>query len=859
MTDSLLALASGLIATRLFFLSRNKAAYDLHQLLLLFALLFACHGLMQAITAIGTWHDIHQLETVAKIATTIASLIAIYGLIKHRSEILKLMALGAVEMTGDNTDEDQVSEKTQEIRHRADSIFKFAIDLLPTALVVVDAAQKIVVTNKSCARIFGYSLEELVGQPLSLLLEEDKRAQHDALVLRYLAAPTQHHLMASGRHVHGRAKSGELINLEISLSAHEFRGEVHAFASIQLVGEILDQNDSSFESSSRIMRAIDATNDGLWEWNVRTNKVWYSATFNRMIGLDPKNDHAKFEDWLDHIHPEDRPLLQEKLARHFQVHAKFDVYYRGRCERGKYKWLHTRGDTIFDADDRPLLMSGTLTDVNEVQSLQQELSDKTHFLNQLLSKSLSGTYIFDLQSHKNTFIDKRFTEILGYTLEDLEAIQQQDGLLKLIHPEDQEAVAHHIEKVITNTDPTGVAIEYRFKHKEGHWIWCYSRDSVYEFNECNEAQTLIGSFFTISELKDREARIKKLAKDFENTFEQAAVGIAHISLEGFWLKANKRLCSILDTSLEELQEQPFDAIMLEIDRDNDAPLMKELRAGERHQYSVEKRLVRKQHDVFWANLTVSLAKEQEGSAGQLIVVIEDITERKAVAQSLAESNASLERFAYSASHDLQEPLRKISAFSDSLDRRLIGRLDDPDARYELNRISDAAKRMRGMIDSLLQLSRFTRRKIDKVSVNLSALLSLAEEDLSKLIGETGAQIQLHEDIELFVDTSAFQQVLRNLISNSIRYAKPDTTPQIDIDVETRGNRIIIIFKDDGKGFHLQYAEQIFEPFKRLVGREIPGSGMGLALCREILKAHGGTISARSCLGEGAQFTIELPI
>ncbi len=733
-------------------------------------------------------------------------------------------------------------------------LFQFALDLFPTGLAVVDDKHQIIFANNLFASTFGYQPQELINQPISKLIREDQNQKHAQQINRYLKNPSQRYAMAAGRFVKGLTKEGKEIPVEISLSSYR----QHAFASVLAVNEPPTTQNLASEISNRIKRAIDATNDGLWEWNVQTNMVWYSARLMRMIGCDPEKEIPQFEHWLEHIHADDKPLLQRALAKHFNHREPFDVIYRGVSETGEYEWLHTRGDTIFDKGGRPLLMSGTLTNINKIKTLQEELSQKTHFLNQFLDKSLAGAYLFDLKNFSNTFINKQYSEITGYSLEDLQEIQHITGILPLIHPEDQEAFAGHLDDVIESNAPSGVAIEYRFKHKKGHWIWCYSRDSVYSRQASGIAVTMLGSFFDISELKEREGHIKQLAQNFENTFEQAAVGIAHISLDKKWLKTNRRLCSILNTTPERLMSAFFDDNVLDKDRELDKTQMEELRSGSLKQYSVEKRLIREGHDIFWANLTISMVSGDSPENSYYIVVVEDITDRKAVAQALSESNASLERFAYSASHDLQEPLRKISAFSDSLDRRLIGKLDDPDARYELNRISDAAKRMRGMIDSLLQLSRYSRNKIDKISIDLKQLLCLVLDDMSKIIEESHATIELVNNASIMVDESGFQQVLRNLIGNSIRYAKADQAPIIRIDSEVMRNKTVITVSDEGKGFNLQYAEQIFEPFKRLVGREIPGSGMGLALCRQIIKAHGGTISAKSNLGGGAVFTIELP-
>lgn len=856
-SDGLIALAYFSIPVGLAGFVRARPDIRFSAIFLLFAAFILCCGITHIFGIITVWHGVYGWHGIAKMITAIVSVITAILLFRSLPQALKFPTPAQLEAALKKAADEELHRSRLELEHKAQDIFRFTIELLPTGLLVIDGNGVITVTNQALAKMFGYQKDELVGQPLTLLLPTEQQSHHDLLVHGYLDNPTQRHAMAAGRVVRGQRKDGTEVAIEISLSSHDLDGEKHAFASVVSISDVFTEQNLAMETSNRMKRAIEATNDGMWEWNVQSNNVWYSPRLMRMLGRDPENDQPKFEYWLEHIHPDDKAKVEQQLTRHFNQQEKYDVIYRGRTDTGEYEWLHARGDTLFDQNDRPLLMSGTLTNINEIKRLQEELSQKSHFLDAVLNKSLSGTYIYNLFTNSNVFINEQYTQLTGYTFSDLKQIQQERGLLPLFHPDDHEMIAQHFKEVCESNDRQGVAVEYRFKHKDGRWIWCYSRDSVYSRDASGTPEEMLGSFFDITELKEREEKIKHLATDFFTTFEQAAVGIAHVSLRGYCMKANQRLCSILGRPAEDVLNRELNSFILEADRKIDSKQMLQLLEGELDQYRVEKRLYRVDGDIIWANLTVSIVHREDSSNSHLIIVVEDISQRKAVSQALAESNASLERFAYSASHDLQEPLRKISAFSESLERRLVGRLDDPDARYELNRISNAASRMREMIDSLLQLSRYTRQKIKREYTRLSKLVAQAREDLSTLIDENKAVITLEGDARLHVDLPGFQQVLRNLFTNSIRYAMPGIAPKIHVSVEETNDVIRITVRDNGRGFQANYAEQIFEPFKRLAGRDLPGSGMGLALCRQILSAHEATISAHGVPDQGARFTITL--
>ncbi len=259
----------------------------------------------------------------------------------------------------------------------------------------------------------------------------------------------------------------------------------------------------------------------------------------------------------------------------------------------------------------------------------------------------------------------------------------------------------------------------------------------------------------------------------------------------------------------------------------------------------------------------------KNSSGAIIVtsgIIRDISERKRAEEELREymkkleqSNRNLQDFAFIASHDLSEPLRKIQTFGDLLKAKGADRLGERERDY-VSRMTGAANRMQEILDALLRYSRVDTKGQDFRPVKLGDLVRGATDDLEMAIRDVEAQVEIDPLPTVEGDPHQLRQLLQNLIANALKYHRAEVKPFVKIygGTDDRTGRIFV--EDNGIGFDEKYLDKIFQPFQRLHGKhEYPGTGIGLAICKKIIERHGGTITAKSTPGKGSTFIVTLPV
>lgn len=384
----------------------------------------------------------------------------------------------------------------------------------------------------------------------------------------------------------------------------------------------------------------------------------------------------------------------------------------------------------------------------------------------------------------------------------------------------------------------------------------------------------IGCWRDISEHKALIEALRESDDRFRATFEQAAVGLAHVGLDGRWIRVNDRLCQMTGYARDELLEKTFQEITHPDDLQTDLAQVAMLLAGDTQSYALEKRYVRRDGSILWIGLTVSLLTKDENPL-YFIAVIEDISQRKTTERELqvlhaelehrvekrtAEleiANRELESFSYSVSHDLRAPIRAINGYSYLLLHEQ-GSCIPPEARRYIERIGKNSKRMGQLVDDLLEFVRLGRSPLNFETVDLSEIASQSVAELRETAGDRRVEVHLDPIPPCRCDAALMRHVLDNLLANAFKFTCYLEQAAIAISATVANDEVVVCVKDNGPGFDAQYGDKLFKVFQRLhAAEEFEGTGVGLAVVKRIIERHGGRVWATSELGQGAAFYFSL--
>ncbi len=365
---------------------------------------------------------------------------------------------------------------------------------------------------------------------------------------------------------------------------------------------------------------------------------------------------------------------------------------------------------------------------------------------------------------------------------------------------------------------------------------------------------------TLKKLEKREHEIEQSEVLFRGIFDNVPIGIVMLDNTFIGVRFNKFFQKITGYTEGELQTMG----MVKLIHPDDFLSRETLTIARENTFATEQRLYTKSGEMLLMH--VQITPLTVNNTRFRIAMYNDITAERQTqhdlelsAKALREHNDALEEFSYVISHDLQEPLRMITSFTQIVQRRYLTQINDENANYDFNFVIDGAKRMSTLIRDMLEYSRWSARPLPLETVDLNAAFYEARLNLKVAIDKNHPKFEADMLPTIAANRHMVVQVFQNLISNAIKYRHPERIPHIEIKVEPMPNEWLFSFQDNGLGFEPQYSERIFGIFQRLQTDRSTGNGIGLAICKRTIERQGGRIWTESTLGTGSTFYFTLPL
>jgi PAS domain S-box-containing protein len=575
------------------------------------------------------------------------------------------------------------------------------------------------------------------------------------------------------------------------------------------------------------------------------------------------------------------PLEQWAMPRALRGETASNVEYRlRRKETGETWWGSYNFGPLRDRDGN---IKGAVVAGREITALkkaEEALRESENRMQQALK--VSGSFTFEWNTTTDRVLrSESCSSILG--LKGEEAIYDiGQRFFQRIHPEDREQFI----QLIKGMTPTknSYTTEYRVMGGDGKTVTLEEIGQA-TFDDSDKLKRLVGVTTDITKRKEAELLLYENEQRLNLALESGQMGTWEWDVQSNYALWNDREYRLLGLPVGSGRE-PSDEFFRRVHPDDLASLNQSLTdvIKEGDDWYEEFRIIRPDREVRWLAAVGKIYRDFNGQAKHVIGLNYDITDRKLAEEALRKAhdelenrvqertaelsatiaqlerlNQELQEFTFIASHDLQEPLRKIEIFGDMVQKRSASLLD-PTSQDQLARLLRSTARMRQLLRDLLVFSRVATKTEPFKPVDLEKTVREAIEILELRVKETGAEIRIDPIPGFEADESQIRQLFQNLIANAMKY-RGRNAPRIKIsgrEIDQKTCEILVA--DNGMGFDMRYAKDIFKPFERLHGRSAyEGTGMGLAICRKIVERHGGTIHAESEPGKGTTFVIRLPL
>lgn len=733
-----------------------------------------------------------------------------------------------------------------------DERFKALVEQGADLTAIINDKGEILYASPSYKLVLGYDQSELVGQNAFMLVHpEDVQqllAEFERLqTTRRVESSNYRFKHKNGSWVWSRSVGTNLVH-DDDISGYLINSV--DLTSIIDIQEKLKRNNELFEYINK------ASNNALYDWDVVNDNYAWGEGFYRMLGYKRTGNPFRMADWADLEHPADMAKYHESWTDFLSDPKKFKWNNETRIRKadGTYIPVEENGHMIRDEAGKPVRMIGILRDLSKTKELQRLLDTASRL-------AVVGAWEADVTTNRLVWSDmtKSILEVPSDYEPDLERVASYFN-----EGESRDTRMACFHKALEDGTPYDITVQVTTAKGKQKWIRSIGLPEL----EDGKVVRIHGSFQDITEMKLAQEEIVKSNERFLKVSEATNDAIWDFDVSNNVLWWGKGFWTLFGYDPDEFRPSIDKLIGLihADDRGRVASRIQEYMSdGISVNWHEEYRFLKSDGNYAYVIDRAIFIRDQHGVVIRVVGAMTDISYMKEYEESLLElnkqlelSNAELERFAYVASHDLQEPLRMVSSFLTLLEKKY-GDVFDDKARQYIHYARDGAVRMRQIILDLLEFSRVGKHNERLKEIDPKDILKDVFALHRKLIEEKSAKITVGELPIINTYRSPLLQVFQNLVGNALKYSKAGQPLEVKILGTELADTWEFSITDNGIGIDAEYHDKIFVIFQRLHRRdEYGGTGMGLAIVKKILEDFGGEIRVESELGVGSTFTFRIP-
>lgn len=768
------------------------------------------------------------------------------------------------------------------------------LDTTADTVALIDKTGVVLGINKAGADRFNLSIAEMEGQNLYTLIPEPLSSERKRKIDKVF-------------------ETGEAITFEDERNSTNYFNRVYPIwnndrtevirASIY-ARDITEQkkNETALKESEFLYKiTTEAANIGIWDWDIKSNKVYYNNIWKAQLGYNENELENSFATWEKLLHPDDSEYAHDRLKMYLQnPEGPFILDFRMKHKNGTFVWIHNHAESFINSEGEITRMFGTHIDVSEQKKYEEEIIN-----NLRLNESLLKLYAYEPDNE---------SDLIQYALDIF--VELSESEIGYFHKFDK--ATNEIELVTWSTQTLKKCTAVYDKHyplnAAGLWADAVRQKKPVIINDYAHATNKKGMpeghfplyrHLGIPVIEKNEVKAIIGIGNKKNPYNEEDLKHLEIYTKALW-----EILKIYEADLKlELSESKFRNLidnaplgLLVYDQDENIDTVNQMFTDffgynltdfntikQFWRKVIPDKLSRKLFNLEWskqiANDEASLSqtskeiylltKAKEKKFVRIIhahvqnlniLMFSDLTENKILLnklndtmENLVRSNKELEQFAYITSHDLQEPLRVVGSYVSLLEKRYQNKLDQ-DAHDFINFTVEGVARMQGLIIDLLKYSRVSTKNLEMDYVDADKIVADVIENLSLQIEDCQAQIEIDFLPEVFANETQLMQVFQNLIGNALKYRHPDRTPLIKISSSIKNKEVVFSVKDNGIGIDEKYFDRIFMIFQQLHAKtKFKGSGIGLAIVKKIVERHGGKIRVESQVNYGSTFYFSIPV